>query len=333
MPRPEDGSLAPRAQAVFRLAEELGFALLGIAPAEPTAYAREMEAWLGAGRHGEMAYMAEHLPQRLDPRQLVPGAKSIICVADLYANRTATPESGDSPTAPAVPGGPGGPGGRIARYAWGDDYHRVMKKRLHMLADALRERWPEHTYLTTVDTAPVLEREHALRAGLGWVGKNTMLIHPALGSWLLLGEIVTTMPLQTALEGAADGAGSSGVMTDHCGTCTRCLDACPTQCITPHQIDATRCISYLTLEHRGPIDPALHGAMGDWVAGCDVCQEVCPFNQPRGAGEAAAAPQASPHAAYARRAPAPAIPLLALLNWTAKDRQKAFERSPLKRVK
>lgn len=327
MTRPTDASFAPRAQAVVRLAQNLGFALLGIAPAEPSAYAREFQAWLDAGLQGEMDYMAAHTPQRLDPRVLVPGARSIICVADLYASRAAAPPAGEP--APSQPGT-----GRIARYAWGDDYHRVMKKRLHTLADALRERWPEETFLTTVDTAPILEREHALRAGLGWIGKNTMLIHPALGSYLLLGEIVTTMPMQTADEGAgASGASTSGPgrMADHCGTCTRCIDACPTRCITEHRVDATRCISYLTLEHRGPIAPELHADMGDWLAGCDVCQEVCPFNQPRAAGEDEALPR--PYRAYAPRPPAPAVPLLEVLNWTAPDRQKAFERSPLKRIK
>jgi epoxyqueuosine reductase len=170
---------------------------------------------------------------------------------------------------------------------------------------------------------------------LGWVGKHTLLIHPQLGSWLLLGEIVTTLPLQTSAEAGL------GPVADHCGTCTRCIDACPTRCITPHSVDASRCISYLTLEHRGPIAPELQAQMGGWIAGCDVCQEVCPFNERatgqgltdkgEGAEEDAALP--GPNPAYAARPPAPAIPLLDLLAWDEEARQQAFVKSALKRVK
>ncbi len=323
MPISTDANLAPRAQTVRRLAQEQGFALLGIAPAQPSEHTEHVVTWLARGSHGEMGYLAQNIEQRLDPRALLPGARSIICVADLYV---------EGPTPSAAMGKSEIPFGRIARYAWGDDYHRVMKKRLHTLADALRERWPEHHYRTTVDTAPILEREHAQRAGLGWTGKHTLLIHPDLGSWLLLGEIITTLPLQTAADAG------SGPMTDHCGTCTRCIDACPTQCITPHQIDAQRCISYLTLEHRGPIDPALFPAMGSWIAGCDVCQEVCPFNQEqRGFKEdrsaAALSSKASILPNYRPRPPAPGIQLLDLLNWDGEERRRAFERSALKRLK
>ena len=140
----------------------------------------------------------------------------------------------------------------------------MIKKRLFRLADLLRERWPDHHYKVAVDTAPILEREHAMRAGLGWVGKHTLIIHPRLGSWLLLGQIVTTLDIQP-----------DEPAIDHCGTCTRCIDACPTNCIEPYQLDAQRCISYLTIEHRSLIDHEFHSAMGDWIAGCDVCQEVC----------------------------------------------------------
>ncbi|MCE9592266.1 MAG: tRNA epoxyqueuosine(34) reductase QueG [Planctomycetes bacterium] len=303
---------AQRAATVRRLSERLGFAMLGIAPADAADHADHVKQWLAAGRHGEMTYMEAALAERLDPRRLVPGAKSIICVADLYADRAAP----EPPLPPA-------PAGRIARYAWGDDYHKVMKKRLHRLADDLREVWPDEEYRTTVDTAPILEREQALRAGLGWVGKNTMLIHPRLGSYMLLGEIVTTLALETA--------GDAGqAISDHCGTCTRCIDACPTRCIDPagYTLDASRCISYLTLEHRGPIAPELHAPIGDWLAGCDVCQEVCPFNAPLDAP-----PPAAIHPAHRPRPPAPAIPILDLLQWDADARREAFERSALKRIR
>ena len=213
------------------------------------------------------------------------------------------------------------PTGKIARYAWGDDYHRVMKKRLFQLADALKVAWPDHAYRVAVDTAPILEREHALRAGLGWIGKHTLLIHPTLGSWLLLGQIVTTLELQP----------NSSPQTDHCGTCTRCIDACPTGCITPFELDASRCISYLTIEHRGPIEPALHGDMQSWVAGCDVCQEVCPFNRPVSSRESEPPPPIHPR--YALRPPGPEISLIELLGWDTDARRVALQASALKRIK
>jgi epoxyqueuosine reductase len=338
---PSVADLAPRAQAVYRLGESLGFSLMGIAPAERTPYEEHIRRWLAAGRHGEMAYLSDQIEQRLDPAALVPGAASVICVGDLYAGRdqgTQGPRDLGEERMDSTPRSLLPPRGRIARYAHGDDYHRVMKKRLHELADALRERWPEHTFRTTVDTAPTLEREHARRAGLGWVGKHTLLIHPRLGSYFFLGEIITTLPLQSS-------DAPPRAVTDHCGSCTRCIDACPTRCITPHSVDASRCISYLTLEHRGPIAPVLHEPMGDWIAGCDVCQEVCPFNGerdpgiegPRGQGKDFFLPSVpgslgpSAPSSYSRRLPA--IPLLDLLNWSADDRQRAFERSALKRLK
>lgn len=278
-----------------------------------------------------MQYMEAALEKRLDPARLVPGARSVICVADRYSDKQNNP--GITDTAPP-PANAAAPVGKIARYAWGDDYHRVMKKRLHRLADDLREVWPDETYRTTVDTAPILEREQASRAGMGWVGKNTMLIHPKLGSYFLLGEIVTTLAIETAED-------VGGSVTDHCGTCTRCIEACPTQCIAPegYALDASRCVSYLTLEHRATIEPTLHAMMGDWLAGCDVCQEVCPFNQERPTAgttparrdESAPSPEILP--AYRARPPAPGVDVMSLLSWDADARQQAFERSALKRVK
>ncbi len=286
-----------------------GFALAGVTAAAPTAYAAELRAWLAAGRHGEMRYLAERIVERCDPAALLPGARSIICVADCYA---ATPEPAAGTLSPRF--------GRIARYARGDDYHLVMKKRLHRLADELRAEHPAEAFRVCVDTAAILEREHAQRAGLGAVGKHTLLIAPGpggAGSWLLLGEIVTTLALSP----------SEPAEPDPCGTCTRCIDACPTRAIEPWSVDATRCISYLTIEHRGAIDERFHEPIGDWIFGCDVCQEVCPHNQPTQKRRAETAPQP----AYAPRRRG--FDLLEVLGWDEDARREAFSRSALKRAK
>ena len=308
----------PRAAAkvAIDLARREQFALVGIAPAVVSEHAEHVRAWIARGEHGEMHYLENHLDVRLDPEMLLEGARSIICVADAYP-----PE--DFPQDPS--GEDSEPRGRIARYAWGNDYHKTIKKRLFRVADGLRERFAEHQFKCTTDTAPLLEREHAARAGLGWIGKHTLLIHPRFGSYTLLGAIVTTLELETSEQA---GYPEPGVWpTDHCGTCTRCIDACPTDCITPREVDATRCISYLTLEHRSEIDPSLHEAMGDWIAGCDICQEVCPYNQ-EGYREPLPIVER-----YEPRAPAPSLGLLDVLNWTAEDREAAFQGSALKRVK
>jgi epoxyqueuosine reductase len=279
--------------------------MTGVSQALPTEHAAFLDQWLSEEMHGEMDYLAKHRDVRVDPAQLVHDARSVICVADRYPHQTDLP----------MPR----PAGRIARYAWGDDYHKVLKKRLMQLADTLREQYPDEIFRVAVDTAPVPEREHAQNAGLGWVGKHTLLIHPNQGSWFALGVIVTTLPITPTVDAP---------MPDHCGTCTRCIDACPTQCIKPYQLDASRCISYLTLEHRSEIAPYLQQQMGDWIAGCDICQEVCPHNRPR--------PQidnAAHHERYTPRPPAPGLNLLDVLNWKAADRQQAFIGSALKRMK
>ncbi|MHC5002644.1 MAG: tRNA epoxyqueuosine(34) reductase QueG [Planctomycetota bacterium] len=282
---------------------ELGFALAGVCPAEPSRRAAELRSWLEAGRHGEMAYLARNVEVRLDPARLLPGVRSILCVADRHDDA--------APDPPAAPGF-----GRIARYARGDDYHRIIKRRLHELADDLAARFPRERFRACVDTAPLLEREHAERAGLGAVGKHTLLIERGVGSYLLLGALLTTLEL----------APSGPAAPDPCGDCTRCIDACPTGAIAPWTVDATRCISYLTIEHRGRIEPELHEPIGHWLFGCDVCQEVCPHNQPTDRTGAAAR-----HPAYAPRRRG--FDLLAVLGWTEDDRREAFRRSALKRAK
>ena len=314
MPQDHTPDAVPKSvELVASAAEEHGFALLGITAAQASPYAGHVRKWLADGHHGEMGYLADTLETRLDPTKFLPGAKAIIAIADQHASHP--------PASPPPPG----PMGRIARYAWNDDYHKTIKRRLHVLADALRMRWPASQFRGCVDTAPVLEREHAARAGLGWIGKHTLLIHPRLGSWFLLGQIVTTHGFDDI---------SPTPVADHCGTCTRCIDACPTDCIAPegYTLDATRCISYLTLEHRSSITPSLHSAMGAWVAGCDVCQEVCPFNRPQEKSPAEPIPVPDPTADEPQR-PLHQLDLIEVLGWGAEDRTRAFRRSALKRIK
>lgn len=212
-----------------------------------------------------MKWMEAWVEQRTDIRRLIDGVevRSVIVVSDQYAAAGSKNEDSGGEVV-----------GRIARYARGRDYHDVIRKRLHQLCDRLRSLYPGEQFRAFVDTAPVMEREHAARAGLGFIGKHTLLIDPARGSWLVLGGIATTMAMApTALRDPEP----------HCGTCTRCIDSCPTGAITPYAVDARRCISYLTIEHDGPIDPAMHTDIGSWLFGCDICQEVCPFNATRAA--------------------------------------------------
>jgi len=332
---------ADAAALVRRLADDAGFGMVGIGPADISDHADTVRAWIAEGRHGEMGYLANHLHTRLDPRQLVEGARAVICVADAYPDRLPT-------SAERASAGGQAPRGRVARYAWGDDYHKVMKRRLHALADAMRDAFPGEQFRCTVDTAPILEREHAARAGLGWQGKNTMLIHPRHGSYFLLGCIVTTLEMRAAEP--PDSNRPYAAATDHCGTCTRCIEACPTGCIEDpaetgrRAIDASRCISYLTIEHREPIAAELHEPMGRWVAGCDVCQEVCPYNdtardaagtgrRETGTPPASARVPLPVHPPYRPRDLARGLDLVEVLGWTAEDRQRVFRGSALKRIK
>ena len=289
----------------------LGFAAAGIAPAAASGRADELRAWLAAGKHGTMDWLTEYLNERIDVTRLLPGARSVIVVADAYA-------------APCVPDTPTPPGsGRIALYARGEDYHAVLKRRLKKLADTLRALPAAQGagFRAFVDSGPAMEREHAHRAGLGWVGKHTLLIHPHRGSYFLLGGIATTLDLAPEPDAAP--------VADHCGSCTRCVDACPTEAITPYSIDARRCISYLTLEHRGPIDPALHAGIGDNLLGCDICQSVCPFNH---AEHHAAAPYTVNEAYAPSRGPGPSLSLLEVLGWTDADRSRVLTLSAAKRA-
>ncbi len=294
------GERAALVAAIKAKAVELGFDLVGIAPAGPSRHGDYLRRWLDAGRHGEMAYLADRFAERADPAVYFPGVRTAICVAVDYCTPLDAP--------------PEGPQGRIARYALGDDYHDRIKPRLYDLADWLRGQVPGCQTRCGVDTVPVMEKELAARAGLGWVGKNTCVIHPRHGSFLLLGEVLTTLDLPV-----------DDPAIDRCGSCTRCIDACPTTAITDaYQLDATRCISYLTIEHRGAIAPDLQRQMGDWLYGCDVCQDVCPFNR-------RAAITDDP--AFAPRHPSGTLPLDDVLNWSTDDYHRHTRRSVMRRVK
>ncbi len=273
-----------------------------------------------------MAYLKEHLEIRLDVQKLLPGARAVICVADVYAG----PEAYEGPGKDAALTPRGAGEARLARYGLGRDYHKVIKKRLHRLVDDLTAAHPNEQFRTTTDTAPIFERDFAVAAGLGWIGKHTLVLDRRIGSWFLLGCVVTTLDLQaTPAASLTPDPPATVPMPEGCGTCTRCIDACPTDAIaaTPGAIalNATRCISYLTLEHRGPIDTALQPDMGRWIGGCDVCQEVCPFN-----GGPIDVPV---NPAYA---PAPQridLQLVDILGWDESDRATILMGSALKRMK
>ena len=240
-------------------ARELGFDLCGIAPAGSFAELSFFDAWLARGYAGEMAYLTRSAHARGDVRRVVPGARSVIVTGTIYnTDRPYSTEGADREAA------------LIARYAWGDDYHDVLKARLDALVAWMRETSPEpFDARAYVDTGPVQERVYAQYAGLGWIGKNTCLINPELGSWLFLSEVICTLALEPDQPAF-----------DRCGSCTLCLEACPTGAIVePHLLDATRCLSYLTIELRGAIPHEHRSALGNHIFGCDICQEVCPYNQ------------------------------------------------------
>lgn len=237
-------------------AATLGFTLCGVCPAVAPPGLARFEEWLAAGYAGEMRYLLDRREAYQHPRHLLDGARSIVMLAMNY--RTAEPF--------ATRAGQG----RISRYAWGSaDYHDLIRARLHALADWLRVHVPSVRVRGVVDTAPLLEREFAQLAGLGWIGKNTLLLNPQHGSWFFLAALLTDLELQY----------DAPHETDHCGTCRACLDACPTGAFPqPYVLDATRCISYLTIELQSSVPSELRTGVGDWLFGCDICQEVCPWN-------------------------------------------------------
>jgi epoxyqueuosine reductase len=289
------------AAEIQRLARECGFELAGIASAEPLpADSQRYLDWVDRGMAGAMGYLTDRRADvRKDPKLLLPSARSIICVGKLY--NSPQPRSTEMLESER---------GWISRYAWGDDYHNVMRRGLEQLAAKLG---PDHEYKICVDTAPLLERSYAREAGLGWIGKNTCLINQEIGSWIFLGEILTSLEL------TADSP-----PPDRCGTCTRCIDACPTQAIPlgGYELDARRCISYFTIELHGAAPEALRASIGQHILGCDICQDVCPWNS--------RAPVAQEPAFEARHF-APALEELAGI--TEDDFQSRFHNSPVRRAK
>ncbi len=276
----------------------------GIAMAEPLGRSGYLRAWLDAGRAGSMDYMHQYFSVRCDAAHLLDGAKSVIVVALLYRNR-----------APAVSAEAEPSRGRVAMYAWGSDYHKVVRKKLHAMADRLRDELPgSPEFRACVDTAPLVEREAAAAAGIGWIGKNTMVLDHELGSYFFLGALITTADLEP-----------DEPLPDRCGTCTACLTACPTGAFpAPYEMDASRCISYLTIEHRGEVPADLQPLMGDWVFGCDVCQEVCPHNR--------RAPITT-EPKFTIRSPGPAPLLDDIFAWSEDDYREQMRGSAAKRAK
>ena len=241
---------------IQQAAAQCGFSYCGIsAAAFLEKEAKELEAWLQQGLHGKMQYMENHFDKRVDPSKLVPGAQSVISLMYNYY----------PPVEQSHENGP-----KIARYAYGEDYHFVVKDKLREMVSLLEEKIGQFTSRIFVDSAPVLEKAWAKKSGLGWQGKNTNIIHPKSGSYFFLAEIICDI-----------SATPDGPIKDYCGTCTACIDACPTDALyEPYKIDASRCISYLTIELKDELIPeTFHNKMEGWAFGCDICQEVCPWNR------------------------------------------------------
>ena len=300
---PPSLSVAPpqeiKAQVV-NFAHELGFDSCRVAACSFPAHSREFESWIREGAHGEMHYMARGEEKRSDPQKILPGAKSIIVLAMNYFQGD---EFRRSETAAK---------GRIARYAWGDDYHELIAAKLDKIDGFLRRfGGAQKCY---VDTGPVLERDHAAAAGIGWHGKSTMLIDEKLGTWFFLAEILTTLELS-----------SDAPVRDLCGTCQRCISACPTGAITaPHKVDARRCISYLTIELKGAIPRELRPLMGNRIFGCDDCLDACPWNR---------FAETSRETAFAARKSTAGFALRDYLRLNDAEFRKLFRDSPIKRIK
>ena len=309
--------------ALVALAQSLGFDLCRIARCVAPPHAAEFRAWLDDGRAGDMTWLERNMERRTDPQQVLPGGRSVIVLGMNYWQgddfrfqisdfRLAKERASDADSNLKSEIKNLKSNGRIARYAWGDDYHELIEKKLRVLDEWLIPRGGRQRCY--VDTGPVLERDFAALAGVGWHGKSTMLIHPKLGTWFFLAEILTTLDIEP-----------DAPMVDHCGKCTRCIDACPTGAITgPHQFDARRCISYLTIELKGSIPLELRPLIGDRIYGCDDCLTACPWNR---------FAHASSETAFAARE--------FVHDWTLRDFlalnddgfRALFKKSPIKRIK
>ena len=287
---------------VKALARECGFELAGIAPAEPAAERDYYHRWVSQGFAGEMNYLTDRRAEvRNDPRNLLPSARSVICVGKLYNGPEPYSTKFSEPEL-----------GWISRYAWGSDYHDVLRSGLARMVERLREEQP-FDYKICVDTAPLLERAYARRAGLGWIGKNTCLINQQAGSWFFLGELLVSLPIEP-----------DAPPPDRCGTCTRCIDACPTGALVPdgpaYALDSRLCISYFTIELHAAVPVAVRQEIGNHVFGCDICQDVCPWNSRS---------PVSTEPAFAPRQFAPPLETLGAL--TEEEFRQIFRGSPIRR--
>jgi epoxyqueuosine reductase len=298
-------------ESIYAEARRLGFKLVGVTQPDPPQHLDVYERWLHAGYHGEMGYLSTDRARahRADPRLILPECKSILVLGWEHTIPKSSKDKSDNKNRDLK--------GRIASYAWDEDYHNVLPRRLEQLAAFIENQVGEpvaNRWYT--DTGPILERELAQRAGLGWIGKNTCLINPANGSYFLLAELFIGIELEA----------DQPFFADRCGSCTRCLEACPTACILPDRtIDASRCISYLSIELKGPIPVDLRSQMDNWVFGCDICQQVCPWNQrfarPGGGEKTSGRSQiANPD-------------LIAELSLTPEQFNRKFKGSPVKRAK
>ncbi len=292
-------------QQIHQRANELGFELVGITPAAQSETIALYRQWIENGYAGKMGYLEKHLPLKGDVRQLLAEAKSVISLAINYYTLDPPKTLAEDPAR-----------GQISRYAWGDDYHDVIRQRLSELINFIKQTAEsELKTRVCVDTAPIIEREYAQKAGLGWIGKNTNLIHWRSGSWYFLSEVLINIAL----------ASDTPAVRGSCGTCTRCIEACPTDAIIePNVLDSRRCISYLTIELKEEIPKALRPKIGNLIYGCDICQEVCPWNSK-------AVPTDEP--AFQPRAGNFAPKLLSLIGMTQQEFSRRFKGSPIKRAK
>lgn len=298
-----DASDTHHASAIVALGRSLGWSAVGIADIALDSEAAGFQAWIAAGHHGEMEYMAQHGAKRWQPAALQAGTQSVICVALDYWPEAAA----DAETTLHAP-----ERAYVSRYALGRDYHKLLRNRLQHFAEQISEHIAPHSFRVFTDSAPVLEIPLAVKAGLGWRGKHTLLLHRERGSLFFLGEIYTSLHL-------AHGAPE----TDHCGSCRACIDVCPTRAITaPHRLDARRCVSYLTIEHKGSIPEEFRTAMGNRIYGCDDCQLHCPWNRFARIGDAD----------FAVRNGLDAAPLTALLAWSESEFDSRLAGSAIRRI-
>lgn len=282
-------------------AAELGFSKVGVARvATLSKEGASLREWLARGFHGTMAWMERNVEKRIDARQILPNAQSVVSLALNYFSPIQHSDDAHS--------------GKISRYAWGDDYHSVMTSRILELVECIKSERPEVAAKSYVDTGPVMDKAWAVRAGIGWLGKHTNVITKEYGSWVFLGEIIIDVELEY-----------DEALADFCGTCTACVEACPTQAIVePYVLDSTRCISYLTIEHEGEIPDELKPGLANWVYGCDICQDVCPWNRFQ---------QPTRERSFFPRQENVSPSLQELEGTSAEEFSRRFRRSPIKRTK